>query len=287
MKNLISIIILLIAVYISSCTTGKNWDETKAENTVNTYEEFLTNNPETEHKDSVLLLILELDWVSVKTKNSIAALDSFQLKYANNKEYTDLIKTLKSTLAWDKVFEENLLDGYRKFIEDYPESQNRYDAKRNIEKIRWNEVKRINKKADFIEFFVDFTFKNYIDSIDVMFELKDFFGYAVSFEFVEKGEFNDSFEIITFNFNPNNELTGFYEGSSEGDYNVGWEGEIRGQFNEKDVVSIEKRMTDFSDVSEFEPEPWSAFDLIFDEESMTFSNEDKTYILVELTRIIK
>ena len=62
MKNLIVKIVILYFL-LSSCKRGKSWEEVKLENKVETYKEFLENNKETEHKDSILLLIRELDWI--------------------------------------------------------------------------------------------------------------------------------------------------------------------------------------------------------------------------------
>ena len=80
MKRISLFTILLTSLFVLSCNTGKTWDQTKQENTVFALQEFLANNPETEHKDSVLLLICELDWLFAKTENTIVVFLLLQLK---------------------------------------------------------------------------------------------------------------------------------------------------------------------------------------------------------------
>ena len=133
MKNLLLISLSILVILISSCNKGQNWDATKLENTVSAYEEFLANYPETGHKDSVLLLIRELDWLFAKNANSMGALDSFQIKHPENEEYIDSVKNLKDDLVYDEVLSKNTIDAYRKFMEDYPENRNRYEANGKIE----------------------------------------------------------------------------------------------------------------------------------------------------------
>jgi len=288
MKILLVTTVLFLGFLISSCTTGKNWNETKIENTLDTYEEFLFNNPETEHKDSVLLLIRELDWQFAKTSNKVAILDSFLLKYPENKEYKDSVSVLKPMLAWEEAVEENTVDIYRKFMDDYPESQNCDGAKRKIEKIKWEEVKKINKKEDYIEFLADVSLKNYIDSIDIKFEFKDFVGYAVSFDFKEKTKGGDVYIRMIFNFKPGGKLIGVFKGDQEGEnYSAGWSGEFKGMYDESGIRNLTKRITDFSDVTDFEPEPWTKEYLKYSKDKQALYSKERSYKLVEIDRIKK
>ncbi len=287
MKNLLFSILPMIAILVSSCNSGKNWRETKLENTVNAFEEFLANNQETEHKDSVLLLIRQLEWLSAKNSNSMAALDSFSLKYPESKEYKDSIDDLKKDMVWMKVQAINTIETYQKYLEDYPVNQNRYKVEQKIRKLRWKAVKKINKKEAYIDFFADYTMAHFIDSVELIFELRDFVAYKVSFEYVEIQGNNEIDERLILSFNADRKLTGEYHGGSEGEYNVGWGGEIRGNFDEHSINNLEQRQTDFSDVSDFEPEPWRASDLIFNEKEMAFSNSEHIYKLVEIERIKK
>jgi len=287
MKKLLALTLIFMLILTNACNSGKSWKETKKENTVVAYEEFLSSNPETEYKDSINLFIRELDWLSAKNSNSISALDSFALKYPDEKVYLDSVKFYKENWNYTEALSKNTIEIYEEFIANFPQSSFRYEAEDKIEKLKWIELKKKNKKTDYIEFLASTSNTNYIDSIDVKFELKDFIGYAVSFYGKEKIKYDVVSLTFTFNFNPNKELTGVYQGSSEGDYNVGWSGEIRGRFDENGLYDLEKRMTDFSDVEEFEAEPWSKFKLNFNKDKMIFISENRTYRLVKIRKITK
>ncbi len=285
MRNLFLRNLVFLFVLIISCNSAKNWNEVKNENTVLAYEEFLANNPETEHKDSVLLLITELDWLFAKNAHSIVALDSFGIKYPEDEVFVDSINSLKDDLIYDEIMPEHKIEAYQKFIDDYPENNNLYKAKREIEKLKWNEVKKNNKSKEIAEFVLEHGAK-YLDSIDVKFKLKDFMGYAVSFEANEKDSLSDTYEKVTLNFNRNKTLTGIYEGFREEFNNsAAWSGELRGEFDEYGLYAVENRLTDFSDAYEFETEPWDAFNLFFEEEDGVLTREPRIYKVVDIAEI--
>jgi len=285
MKKLLALTLIIMLILTNACNSGKSWDDTKLENTVDAYEQFLKSNPETEYKDSINLFIRELDWVSAKSSNSISVLDSFALKHPSDKIYLDSVRFYKEDWNYTEARLKNTLEVYEEFLANFPQSSFRNEVSDKIEELKWIEVKKKNKKADYIEFMATTTNTNYIDSIDVKFELKDFIDYAVSFYGEEKIKYDVVSVTFTFNFNPNKELTGVYQGGSEGDYNVGWSGEIRGRFDENGLYDLEKRMTDFSDVEEFEAEPWSEFKLDFNKDKMIFISENRTYRLVKIRKI--
>jgi len=287
MKKLAVLTLLFILILPNACNSSKSWNDTKKENTVAAYEMFLKNNPETEYKDSINLFIRELDWSSAKNSNSISALNSFALKYPDEKIYLDSISFYKENWAYTKALSKNTIEVYEEFLANFPQSSLGNEASNKIERLKWIEVKKKNKKADYIKFMASTSNTNYIDSIDVKFELKDFIGYAVSFYGEEKIK-NDLVSVtFTFNFNPNRKLTGVYNGNSKGDYNVSWSGEVRGKFDEKGLYTLEKRMTDFSDAQEFKAEPWSKFKLNFNKDKMIFVSENRTYRLVKIRKITK
>ena len=273
---------------MSACNSGKNWTETKLENTLVAYEEFLANNSETEYKDSVLLLIRELEWISAKAENTIAALDSFKLKYPENMEYKDSITSLKHSFAWKKAYDENTLNGFQEFMKDYPESPNRFEAARKIESLRWQQTKQTNKKHDYIEFLADVKAKNYFDSLNFKFELKDFVGYAISFNFSEKAKEGDVYIEMIFNFKPDGTLTGVFDGDQEAEnYSASWSGEFKGEFDSNKIKKLKKRITDFSDVTDFKPEPWEKEDLQYSKTKQALYSSERTYKLLEIARIKK
>ena len=154
-------------------------------------------------------------------------------------------------------------------------------------KLKWNVVKKNNKNEEIVNFILEHGSK-YLDSIHVKFTLKDLIGFTVSFEANEKDTLSDVYEKITLNFNPNRTLTGIYEGFREEFNNsAAWSGEIRGEFDELDLMNVQNRLTDFGDAYEFETESWDKFDLIFDEEGNLLVRYPRTYKLVEIERIEK
>jgi hypothetical protein len=68
MKSLSVLSFVLILLFIAACNQGKTWEQVKQENSVESYEEFLNNNPATEHKDSILMLTKELEWQKNKRR---------------------------------------------------------------------------------------------------------------------------------------------------------------------------------------------------------------------------
>ena len=289
MKNLFYLIILFLSIPLISCNSGNkinNWNETKQENTISSYTDFLTNNPETEHKDSILLLIMELEWSFAKTENNIEALNSFSLKYPNSKKYSDSINDLKDGFIYSEVKIENTIEAYRKFREDYPKSTYRGEAYKKIEILRWQEVNKNKNNKEYIKFLVEYSMSKYIDSIKIKFKLIDFKGYTVFIEANEKDETRDIYERIILNFNTNETLIGKYEGfQEEQNYSAAWSGEIRGKFNKDFLIDIENRLTDFGDAYEFKPEPWESFDLIFDDDDNCFIRYPRKYEIVDITEM--
>ncbi len=111
---------------------------------------------------------------------------------------------------------------------------------------------------------------------------------GVSFAAIEKAGTGEIYEKISLNFHPNRKLTGIYEGNQEGEnYYAAWDGEIRGQFDEHDVKNLENRTTGLSDVTEFEPEQWSEYNLVFNPDETSSINDTRTYKLVEISKITK
>lgn len=279
MRKLFAMTSFLLFVLSISCNQTKNWEDVKRENSLADYEEFLLNNPETEHKDSIILLIRELDWQIAKSEKTIDALDAFKLKYTDYVEYTDSIYDLKVEIEWAQVVNTNTLEAYMEYQKNHPMNKNRKEAERMIEILRWNKVKTSKNNQEIINFLSEHS-NNYLDSLDVKFEFKDFEGYQVTFITDADDQIGNIHEELILNFNPNKTLTGVYEGNRNSNgKDESWRGKIRGHFDLNGFTNIEKRPTELGFDIEYETGEWTKFQLGFDKEQTTLSNENRTYHL--------
>ncbi len=277
---------LFIVVVLLSCNT-KSWKELKNEDDLLAYEEFLSNKPETEHKDSIMLLMANIEWKSVIKNNTIGSIDSFELKYAGIEEYINSISNQKKKIIWENCMKTNTIKAYQNFVLNNKQSSYLNIANKKIEKLEWLEIKYKNNHTDYLGFIAKYSFKNYKDSIGFKLSFRDFIGYSVSFESNELEE-NSTSEIITLDFNSDGELTGVYDGTEDSeDYLVGWGGEIRGNFDDHGLGGIEQRLTEFSDEEEFEAEEWSDFNLNFNDNEFLLETPERKYSLSKFEQLIE
>lgn len=122
---LISFLVLLI-----SCTSAeKQWEEAKKANTIERYELFLADYPESEfvHEAQNAKSILEENnlWSVTKSKNTIEGYELFISKYPEGtfaQIAQDEKSKLEEQLLWQEVKSTNKISNYISFLKNYPES---------------------------------------------------------------------------------------------------------------------------------------------------------------------
>jgi len=279
--------ILFIGFFIVSCNSGKSWDQVKQENNLERYQEFLDNNPDTEHKDSLIMFIMQQEWIRIRKDTSVSALDSFKIKYPDNKLYEDSIKSMEEDIDWKTAVRKNTIEAFEEFLKEYSSSSYKYSAKGKIEEILWSEVKQANDKKKYMDFLAEYTMANYIDSIDFKLDFMDLKGYEAEFEGTDKDATGEIFEKIVLNFSSDGKLKGTIEGSQEGqNYYNSWSYEVRGEFDESGFVNLESRFMGMSDEVDSQPdESWSELKMETDNENVTIIKDERTYKLKEISKI--
>jgi len=281
------LVFILLVFSIASCNSGKNWEQVKQENTLESYQEFFNNNPDSEHKDSLIMFIMQHEWARIKLDTSVVALDSFKLKYPDNEIYKDSVKKLQVAIDWKIAQEKHTIDGYEEFLKEYSSSSYKYSAKGKIEEILWTEVKEASDKKKYIEFFAEYTLNDYIDSVDFKMEFKDLKGFKAEFEGEDKDATGEILEKIELYFQADGNLTGLIEGSQEGqNYFNSWSYEVRGRFDDSGFTDLESRFMGMSDEVDSEPdESWSELVMEFSHDKFTILKDDRIYKLKEISKI--
>lgn len=79
-------VISIALLILSGCgTTGRDWKQAKAENTIPAYTHFLAEHPSGVHVDEAKAAIDDLDWLSAKAKDTYADYDKYLTTYPAGK----------------------------------------------------------------------------------------------------------------------------------------------------------------------------------------------------------
>ncbi len=143
MKN---IVLLLLAIGLSSgCGVTKRYEEAKASNSIQTYEDYISKYPKSKYlqqaKDELAELYEERDWSSARKSNAISGYNRFISDYPYSKytsEAEKRIKKIEEENAWSKSVNINSINSYENFISSYPASHYVLDAKNKIQKLKDN-----------------------------------------------------------------------------------------------------------------------------------------------------
>jgi len=113
----------LALLILGACSTDKkNWLEAKQLNSILAYEDFITNNPESDFIDSATYFIEVLSFQECQVENSDSAYNAF-IKQFSSSEFIDSVYVLLEKLEFEKTLESNSILSYISFIEEYPESR--------------------------------------------------------------------------------------------------------------------------------------------------------------------
>lgn len=114
----LTIIALSLSALIA-CDSGPDFTAVQAEDTIEAYEKFLAADPTTIYKPQVDVRLEELYFEKAKADGSIAAWDAYFAKYPDGKHAKEA-QGLKEDAGFAVAQKLNTVDGYRKFLADFP-----------------------------------------------------------------------------------------------------------------------------------------------------------------------
>jgi Tetratricopeptide repeat len=151
MRRLISRVMICVALsfMLSACgTMGKKWDETKNADTIEAYQQFIDEYPDSKYRYEARKNIESLKWESAKTKNTIQAYKDFLRRYPRSTYKKEAASRLED-LRWEKV---KAAKSIKKFLKQYPKSRYRNDSRELMEDIRWENARNENELKGYLEY---------------------------------------------------------------------------------------------------------------------------------------
>lgn len=121
--NYSMVLLFVISILISGCNTEKKeWENSKLENTILVYEDFLNSYPEGLYSDSARIHLESLYFEEALLADTIPVCESFLQKYPQS-VFADSIKILLEKLYYNQALEISTADALNSFIEKFPSSQ--------------------------------------------------------------------------------------------------------------------------------------------------------------------
>lgn len=103
----------------------------KIENTINAYEQYIQQYPDSKLIKDAKLCIFDLAYSFAKKSNTIEGYENFLAKYPDAVQSTSA-KEIVHTLAFNKAKEINSAEAYKQFLAKYPNAKEADEAKRKI-----------------------------------------------------------------------------------------------------------------------------------------------------------
>jgi len=113
-----SILIALLFLFIGCTSHQSIYKKAAYINTVEEYEKFLNNYPDSEYKSEVIKKILDLEYDNAINENTIIIFEKYLKKYPNSKYNSEI----QMRLDLLKVEKQNTTDAYQLFLTKYPNS---------------------------------------------------------------------------------------------------------------------------------------------------------------------
>ena len=121
--NFLTALLLFIAILISGCNAEKKeWENSKLENTVLVYEDFLNNYPEGLYSDSARIYLDSLYFKEALIADTITEYESFLQNHPQS-IFVDSIQILLEELYFDQALELGTVEALKSFVEKYPSSK--------------------------------------------------------------------------------------------------------------------------------------------------------------------
>ncbi|MCF8365761.1 MAG: hypothetical protein K9H16_08270 [Bacteroidales bacterium] len=150
MKNLVFCLIILL--FLGSCATKKEYYQTQQINTIEAYEHFLNDNPDSKFSAEAQLRLNNMKdekaWTDAITQHTTESIKGYLSVYPNGAHKPEAEKTLKKLEEvhdWNEALDRNSIDGFESFIVKYPSSVNKSRAEEKLFDLKlenaWEKVK--------------------------------------------------------------------------------------------------------------------------------------------------
>ncbi len=127
------------------------FEKTKAQHTISTYEEFIKKYPEAKEVENAKDLRNQIAFEMAKSENTLKAIDEFISKYPESKEINEA-RAIKHKLEFDKAIAVNSLKALQEYIDKFPQSKLIPDAKKLRNTKAYELAERYNSISAYKEF---------------------------------------------------------------------------------------------------------------------------------------
>ena len=135
---LICFSVVCSALTIVGCA-GQAYNRAKQVNTIKSYDEFLTNYPDSKYSSDAKSQREKVFYEQSLTDNTIVSFNKYLSEYPHGK-WKNSVQNKIEQLTWNETLKTNSIDSYKKFITNFPKSDNVQNALSNIEELYWSET---------------------------------------------------------------------------------------------------------------------------------------------------
>ena len=141
-NSLIFILVSLVYIILVACSGGA-FNEAKKINSIDGYDQFLIDYPESKYSSEAKMLRENLSFDLAKNKNSVSSYDQYLAEYPDGKHLSEA-KILRENLSFDLAKNNNSVGSYDKYLEEYPNGKFVIEAKAFKESLVFNKTKSEN-----------------------------------------------------------------------------------------------------------------------------------------------
>jgi len=113
------------------------YGQSKKKNTILSYKEYLKEYPSGKWKKEALKIIEKLTWDKTLKANSVASYKAFIEKFHNSDNVQNALVKIED-LEWAETLKQKSISSFQTYIKSYPNGKYLKEAKANIEEISWN-----------------------------------------------------------------------------------------------------------------------------------------------------
>ena len=137
-KNL-SLLIFIALITISCNTVERDWEKANDENSIESYNEFISNHPDNEYIDDAKIKIEQFEWENAKVINTIYAYQQF-LSSQPSVAYSDSASRAISIIEYKRIKNSSNIDSLQSFVNKYPLSEKSAEIQKKIKKIEFDNI---------------------------------------------------------------------------------------------------------------------------------------------------